>query len=237
MVGTGATAFSTILNAGGATASSCGLALGTNIPATFAYQTTNPSTNQATGTLNTPVNIAVGSGQSYVFAITPTAAFNATDVVINANCSNANPGPVITGVTTLLLSASNTPVPDIVALAATTSHDGIANIPGANGTGAFSVASVNVGSSSSITVAADTGSASLPVSINLCQTNSSAQCTSPLAPTVTTTINANATPTFSVFVTGSANVPFDPGNNRVFVRFKDSAGVVRGATSVAVRTQ
>ena len=53
---------------------------------------------------------------------------------------------------------------------------------------------------------------------------------------MTTTINANATPTFAVFVQGSGNVPFDPAANRIFVRFS-SGGVTRGSTSVAVRTQ
>ena len=54
---------------------------------------------------------------------------------------------------------------------------------------------------------------------------------------MTTQINANATPTFGVFVAGTATVPFDPANNRIFVRFKDAGLVTRGATSVAVRTQ
>jgi hypothetical protein len=54
---------------------------------------------------------------------------------------------------------------------------------------------------------------------------------------VTTTINANATPTFGIFVQGSGNVPFDPAANRIFVRFKDSGAVTRGSTGVAVRTQ
>ena len=48
------------------------------------------------------------------------------------------------GVSTLLLSASNTPVPHIVALAASV-DPGYVDLPGANGAGAFSVASVNVG--------------------------------------------------------------------------------------------
>ena len=33
---------------------------------------------------------------------------------------------------------------------------------------------------------------------------------------VTFTVNAGATPTFSVFVTGAGTVPFDPAANRVF---------------------
>ena len=40
-----------------------------------------------------------------------------------------------------------------------------------------------------------------------------------------------------MFVQGQGTVPFDPANNRVFVRFKDGDGIIRGATSVAVRTQ
>jgi hypothetical protein len=53
---------------------------------------------------------------------------------------------------------------------------------------------------------------------------------------VATTINANATPTFGIFVQSNGNVPFDPVANRIFVRFKDG-NVPGGATSVAVRTQ
>ena len=64
-------------------------------------------------------------------------------------------------------------------------------------------------------------------------------CINPTVPTtspVVTTINANATPTFGFFVTGSGNVPFDPATSRIFVRLKDSGGITRGSTSVAVRT-
>jgi hypothetical protein len=78
----------------------------------------------------------------------------------------------------------------------------------------------------------------LPVSILVCQTDpATGVCITGMASTVLTTIPGGATPTFAVFVTGLGNVPFNPAVNRVFVRFTDAGGGVRGATSVAIRTQ
>ena len=174
--------------------------------------------------------------QSFVIALTPTSPFAPTDVQFSFACANSHPAPINVGLNTWLLSASVTPVPDIVALAATLTNDGIVNIPGTNGTGAFAVATVNVGVTGSITASADTGSATLPVNIFLCQTNSATgQCISTISNTVTTQINANATPTFAVFVQGDGTVPFDPAANRILVRFS-SDGVTRGSTSVAEDT-
>ena len=67
----------------------------------------------------------------------------------------------------------------------------------------------------------------------------SSQCVTPPTPaaSVTVTINTNDTPTFAVFIAGRGIVPFNPATNRVFVRFADPNGVIRGSTSVAVRTQ
>lgn len=125
-----------------------------------------------------------------------------------------------------------------MALAATLNNDGIVNVPGTNGTGAFAAATVNVGASGDITASADTGNATLPMSISLCKTDpATGQCISAIGFAVTTTINTNATPTFGIFVQGNGNVLFDPAANRIFVRFKDGGGVTRGSTSVAVRTQ
>jgi hypothetical protein len=237
-VGISATAFATIVNTGTFTANSCSIAPLTNVPASFQYQTTNPATNQVTGLANAPANIAAGAAQSFVFAVTPTAPFGPTDLQLSFDCANTNPAPITTGLNTLLLSASNGPVPDIVALVATTTNNGIVNVPGTNGTGAFAVATVNVGASGSITASADTGSASLRVNISLCQTDpATGQCISAIGPSVATTINANDTPTFAIFVAGTGNVSFDPAVNRIFVRFKDGGDVTRGSTSVAVRTQ
>ena len=237
-VGTAATAFATIINASSVTAAACGISLLTSLPATFTYQTTDPATNQVIGSPNTPVNIAAGAAQSYVFALTPSAPVGPTDVQLSFDCTNSDPAPINTGLNTLLLSASTTPVPDVVALAATPTNDGIVNIPGTNGTGAFAVATVNVGATGAITASADTGATSLPLTVSLCETNpATGQCISGIGSTVATTINANATPTFGIFVQASGNVPFDPAANRVFVRFEDGANVTRGSTSVAVRTQ
>ena len=174
----------------------------------------------------------------YVFAFTPTAPFPPTDVQLSFSCENSNQAAIIPGVNTILLSASATPIPDIVALAATLNNDGIVNIPGNTGTGAFAVATVNLGAGASITASADTGGATLPVNISICQTNpTTGACLSPPASSVTTTINAGATPTFAIFTTGTGSVAFDAAANRIFARFKDSGGVTRGLTSVAVRTQ
>jgi hypothetical protein len=237
-LGSTATAFATVLKTGSTQATGCMLSLEPAIPASFSFQTTDSSTNQLTGTANAPVDIPGGSGQSFVFAITPTAAFAPTEVQLGFDCTNTDPASIILGLNTLLLSASAGPVPDIVALGATVNRNGIVDIPGTDGTGFFSVATVDVGASGEITVAADAGSAVLPVNLFLCQTNpTTGQCLASPTSTVTTQINANATPTFAVFVQGHGTVPFDPANNRVFVRFKDAAGVTRGATSVAVRTQ
>jgi hypothetical protein len=237
-VGATATAFATVINAGSAPALACEISPLTSLPVSFSYQATNPATNAVTGSPNTAVDIPAGSAQSFVLALTPTAPIAPTDVRLSFDCANTTAAPINSGLNTLLFSASTTPIPDIVALAATLNNDGIVNVPGTTGTGAFAVATVNVGAGSDITASADTGNATLPVNISLCQTDpATGQCISAIGFVVTTTINTNATPTFGIFVQGNGNVPFDPADNRIFVRFKDGGGVTRGSTSVAVRTQ
>jgi len=233
-VGDTATAFATIINLGPGTATACGIALPAGLPADFLFQTTDPATNALSGTPDTPVDILAGAAQSFVFAITPTAPFSPTDVQLVFDCTNTNPVNSLPGLNTLVLSASNTPTPDIVALAATLRNNGIVEV---SEIGAFAVATVNLGASGTIIVSADTGNAVLPVSISVCETNLLGACLAPpvsAAGSLPTQIDSGETPTFGFFVAASGNVPFDPAANRIFVRFKDSGGAVRGATSVAV---
>jgi hypothetical protein len=235
-VGSPATAFATAINTGSATATSVGISPISPLPVNFTFQVTDPATNQPVGPLNAPVDIPAGQSRSFVIALTPTAPFPPVDVAFAFGGLNADPAPVLAGLDTLLLSASFTPTPDIVALAATLGSNGIVDV-GANG-GAFAVATVNVGSSASITASADTGGANLPVILSVCQTNpATGACVAPPTTSVTTQVDSNQTPTFSVFVARSGAVPFNPASNRIFVRFKDAGGATRGSTSVAVRTQ
>jgi hypothetical protein len=129
------------------------------------------------------------------------------------------------------------PAPAILTLTAS-NNQGYVDIPGATGTGAFAVSTVNIGSDGIITVSTDTGAVTLPVSVTICQTDpATGACLGTPAANVTTTITANATPTFGIFVAGLAAVADLPGVNRVFVSFTDANGVLCGETSVAVRTQ
>jgi hypothetical protein len=173
-----------------------------------------------------------------VISLTPQQPINATQVEFAFGCSNTATASSIVGVNTLLLFASPTPVPDMIALAATAPNDGVVRIPGVSGVGAFAVASVNVGASAQITASVDTGGVALPVSLTICLSNPvNGQCIVGPAPSVQVPVNSNETPTFSIFVFGQGSaVPFDPAVNRVFVRFTNG-GATAGATSVAVMTQ
>src|SRR5262249_45625806 len=149
--------------------------------ASFSYQKTDPVTNQPIGPPDTPADIPAGQLQTYVISITPSGSFAATDVQFSFAGANTEPVAPLTGVNTRPLSATTSPVPDIVALAATgPPNNGIVAIPGAARTGAFAVASVNVGAGGLITVTADTGGVAIPVLLSLCQTNPvTAECINP----------------------------------------------------------
>ena len=54
---------------------------------------------------------------------------------------------------------------------------------------------------------------------------------------MTTVIENNATPTFSIFVTANGAIALDPAFSRIYLEFTDPAGDIRGSTSVAVQTK
>ena len=240
-LGSSATLFATILNAGAEDGSNCRIQPDPSLNGTFTYQTTDPATNQSVGSPNTPVTIAAGGFQTFVVTLTPSSAFAPREIALDFLCDNAAAAGSIVGVNTFTFSASNPPVPDVVALGATPSADGVVELPVSSNINVFSVASVNLGAGEELQINAELSDPSLAASITICETDPvTSLCINPTIPTagpVTTQVNSDATPTFGIFVTSSGTVPFDPANNRIFVRFQDGTGAVRGATSVALRTE
>ncbi|MGB8842932.1 MAG: hypothetical protein WCC64_17900 [Aliidongia sp.] len=236
-----ATIFATILNATTSALSNCQIILPTPTSRLLQlnYQTTNPATNALTGTINTPAPIAANGLQSFLVSFGLGENTGALDTFPGQQmlfaCDNVNPAPVTQGLNTVDLSFSPTPVADVIALAAVASGNGILDFPTA-GAGAFAVASINVGSADTLTVSADTGSATLPLALAICATNASAQCLAPPAASVSQSFAVNSTPTFSIFASATAPVTFAPATSRIFVRFKDGSGASHGSTSVAVET-
>lgn len=240
VVGDTITAFATIINASSETAFNCSVRPATAAAIAFDFQFTNPQTNAPFGAPNTPIDLGPGSAQTYVLSATLLEAFDAVDLSFRFSCDNAPQVSTISGVNSLLLAASTNPVADIVALAATPTNNGFLDLDGPNASAAFSVATVNVGVEDSITVEIDSNGADLPLSLSLCETNpADGACLTAVqaAPnTVSTLASANQTQTFSFFVTSSDDIASIPSSNRLRVLFRDSAGAIRGQTSVAVRT-
>lgn len=240
-VGAPATVFSTILNTGSTPLNNCRAFLSGTAPAALSieFQTTNPVGNTLTGTKNQAVTIPANGSQSYVLGFNSNTPLQLLAMPLVYTCDGASPAPTSPGVNTIDLVFSSTDIPDIIALAATATNDGILNIPFSQGQrGAFAVATANVGIGGALTVTVDTGGATLPVTPLVCPSNpQTAACLQPEAASTQVTIAAGATPTFSVFVSASAAVPFAPDTARVYLRFLDGNGVSHGSTSVAVRTQ
>ena len=239
-LGSPATIFATLINAGSTALSGCGVSLSGAAPAglSLGYQTTDPATNALTGTPNTPVSLAGGGAyQTFFLSFQGTAPFTAPALPIVFDCTGSPAAGDIPGVDTIDLVMSSTPVADIIALAATPTSNGVVAMP-KGGAGAFAVASINIGATAAITVSVDTGNAVLPLGATICQTDpTSGQCLQPAAATVALNFAGSTAPTFSVFLQSSGAIAFAPAAARVYVRFEDASGGLHGSTSVAVETQ
>ncbi len=189
---------------------------------------------------NEAVDIPAGGARNFVFALTPESELPAIDLTIVFDCENKQPAPLTPGVNTFTLTATPTAGPDLIAIGLSPSGDGIVNVPGNTGTGFFAASAVNIGAAGAITANVDTGHFPIPISaqVTLCETNpANGQCLSPPAATTTRTFATNDIGTYTIFVQGTGNIPFNPGVHRLYLRLKDANGLERGATSVAVRTQ
>lgn len=244
-VGTSATAFATIINSGSVTARACSIAPLTSVPAGFLYQTTDPHTNQPTGTPNTPVDIPAGGARTFVIALIPTETTSSVVVQFSFTCANTAAAPVLTHVNTLVLTADTIQPPDIIAIARTSTGDGIVNIPNP---GFFTVAAINIGAAGVLTVGAIDASGAATgrvcvsnVFMNLVPPH---HCAPAADAILQLTLATGAAATIVVIPGPLPPGPFDPAADRITLRFLTFGSVgpftvpsVRGAAGVAVRTQ
>ncbi len=232
-VGVTATAFATILNADDVIAEGCSITPSTGVDAAFTYQTTDPASNAVTGTVNTPVDIAAGSSQSFVIAMTPNSDFPATDVQFDFNCSTGS-ATSFTGINTLLLSGNSSPVADVVAVAVTPGGGGISRLPRDGVFGLMSLATTNVGSAATIT-ARPVDLSGLDGFLRICETDQdTSNCLEEPTEETTGPLAADQTRTYSVFINSNTRIFLDAANRRTAVEFVDEFGNIRGSTSVAI---
>ena len=135
--GTTATVFATLINTGAAPLDNCQVALPPNASAwlpdvSLSFQTTDRVTNAPTGAPNTPVMIpGHGGAQSFVLSLqsAPNGPIDNSigDMPLDFFCNEGrieNAAALVPGVDTLDFTIWGTPIPDIIAVAATATHNG-----------------------------------------------------------------------------------------------------------------
>lgn len=235
-VGTEVTVFATILNAGVKTARDCTIRSPETFGMHFRYRLYGQG---GLGSLdNQPVDIPAFGRQDYVLYVTSDE--ETSDVMqFVFDCSNTLRAPVVNGVNTLLFTASNSFVADIISTAVTPSGDGFLTVP-IGGAAAVAIAAVNIGAASNLTAIATTAPiGGPPVDLEfeggICRTNAQSLCITPIAETLSFSLAANQVATFAGFVQSTGEIPANPALNRVFLHFYQG-NVPVGSTSVAIRT-
>ena len=227
-VGTPVTIFMSVINGGTATATGVSITQASSLPATVSYQQWNGAT--LIGSPNTAVDIPAGGTANFVLTINATSAFNSSSLTFNVSGTNAAAAS-ISGVNTLTISASTTPLPDIIMMATGTLdyRTGVGNAT------AFAVATSNIGATAtgvSFNVVVPSSITGLVTQVN--QTNPTTGAI--IGPATGLTINVGATPTFAVFLTPTQPITLDLVNNRIVLQLVDGTGKIIGAQSVAVST-
>ena len=241
VVGTLLTARATIINAGFNDAIGCTITPTTTAAADFFFRPTNDTNGPIPFPAGTALDIPnFGGRQDYIFGFTPTAEIAPTEIELEFSCENGAAAPVFVGLNTFQLSASATPVADVVARSATLSNNGTAELSAQTGSGIFAAAATNLGPDNAMNATVRSTNLTLPLQLGLCQTDpSTGVCINPVDPsgdTVSLNMATDEVTTFGVFIEATADVPTDPAANRLVLEFIDAAGVSRGSTSVAVAT-
>jgi hypothetical protein len=229
------TFFATAINSGNADLNNCRPDPESFPGANFSYQTVDGG-NQLTGTPDTPVTIAAGQSQGFLLAYTPPAAGWEGFVSARIVCDERDSEFLPYLSATLVVPASGS-MPDIVAISATPSGDGVIRMNRAGGRGVMAVAAVNIGNAGDVVVRPlDAQYMQGLATFTVCETDAQAQCLAEPAEQLTVNFGANQVRTFAVFAQGQddAGIPFYPDILRVRLQLTDSgSGYTVGSTSVA----
>lgn len=231
-VGSTATIYHTVINPNANAVQNVTLSMANAPAGTFTYQQTNCATNGLIGSMNPVLDISAGGVICYVLMFTPSAAFDATNAYIRVETNAMPVSNLYPGINTWLLRATNVAGPDIIAQ--TTTAD-LLQVE-CSGAMAFAVATSNVGATATgdITVTANTGAASLPISVSIQETNPGTGAI--IGDHILNNLGAGENRTVAVFVTFNGCINFNPALNRIFIEFRDASNNVVGSTSTAVST-
>ncbi|WP_394694291.1 beta strand repeat-containing protein [Hyphobacterium sp.] len=238
-------AFLSVVSRTSSPAQSCQITAPAGAPVTLGYNQLDAN-GDPIGPDSPLFDIVPGGALNFVIGMTPTAqtaagGYNFLPVI---TCDNASLDPIV-GVNSVFLTIGAAPAPDILSIAATPSGDGVIRIPAPGRVQFMTAAAVNVGIGDAsgaagevtLTTTVDTGAASLPLNLEICQINAASICITPRSSDSITSIMTGSDPLFfAAFVrdTSTGGIPFDPANSRVFLRFADATGTIRSATSAAV---
>jgi hypothetical protein len=202
------------------------------------FQTTDPNTNQLTGTPNTRVPITAGATQTFLVAFTPNDFFPVAQVYLGYACDHTDAVIPIVGVNTLALTFD---LNDMIAIGVTPSNDDYSHTGGPSGTGIFVISAINIGASANLIAKIGLPNQSLPLTATLCQTDPiTGQCLSPPSTGVEFSVGHDQSTTWTAFLSAHGDIPIDPAHNRAFFLFFDNIngnpGTLRGSTNIAVTT-
>jgi hypothetical protein len=233
-----ATVFATLLNSGSTDATACRVALDTGysgaVPVSVTFQTTDAA-NALTGTPGAPVDIPAGDAQTFLITLETSGVIAAREIGLAFICDQGR-APVTAGANTVRLTATAAPGPDVIAIAATASGDGVLRADSPARRGAMAVAALNIGAPARLIVRPGTGVYQWPVELTVCETAADGRCLQPAAASMELDFNPGAARTFTVFARGDDRLgtPLLPDIARVFLNFETLDGIPAGATSAAL---
>ncbi|MBL1430716.1 MAG: hypothetical protein COA60_004265 [Robiginitomaculum sp.] len=237
------TIFASVINAGRHTAKNCNIFIPETEPVSLQFQETN-SDNTPIGIANQGFEISPEQIKSFLLTFSPLTTSQGVDMFPEVSCDGSTINAIL-GVNTVFLSLANSAIPDILSIAVTPDANGIISIP-RNSASFMSVSAINIGvgdingsTDAAIQVSVDDGGKNLPLLFEICETDATGLCITPLRAS-DFTITIGSSPRFIAvfaFDQNSGGIPLDPANSRVFLRFTDQNDVVRSVTSSAVTVQ